>query len=109
MVAAAGMTGGLAKSPGELARRAVDGLGASGPIEDLVGSVRGELTSAAKNAATAAASRRIDALTERLSGSLSADKNGADQERPDESDESDESEEPDESEHSDEHEDEEEQ
>lgn len=78
MVTAAGVTGGLAKSPGGLARRAVGGLGASGPVENLMGAVRGEL----KSAATAAATRRIDALTERLSGGSGADEDGAEQERP---------------------------
>src|SRR5579884_2996499 len=69
MVTAAGITGSLAKSPGGLARRAIGELGASGPVENLMGTVRGAL----KSAATAAATRRIDALTERLSGSSGAD------------------------------------
>ncbi len=64
MVTAAGVTGSLAKSPGELVRRGAAGLGASGAVEGLVSSVRGELKSAAASAAT----RRIDALSERLSG-----------------------------------------
>src|SRR5581483_9805769 len=80
MVTAAGVTGGLAKSPGGLARRAVGGLGASGPVESLMGTVRGEL----KSAATAAATRRIDALTERLSGSSGAGEDDAEQEQPEE-------------------------
>ena len=80
MVTAAGITGSLAKSPGGLARRAIGELGASGPVENLMGTVRGEL----KSAATAAATRRIDALTERLSGSSGADEDGAEQEQPEE-------------------------
>src|SRR5437868_2921175 len=80
MVTAAGITGSLAKSPGELARRAVGGLGASEPVEGLIGTVRGEL----KSAAAAAATRRIDALTNRLSGSSGADEDGAEQEQHDE-------------------------
>lgn len=80
MVTAAGVTGSLAKSPGGLAQRAVGGLGASGPVENLMGAVRGEL----KSAATAAATRRIDALTERLSGNSGAEEDGAEQEQPEE-------------------------
>ncbi len=77
MVTAAGVTGSLAKSPGELVRRGAAGLGASGAVEGLVSSVRGELKSAAASAAT----RRIDALSERLSvGSGGSGGSGGDEE-----------------------------
>lgn len=68
MVAAAGLTGRLAKKPGEVVRRGADQLGVSGAAEGLAGTMGGDLATAVKSAAASMATKRIDALSERMSG-----------------------------------------
>jgi hypothetical protein len=53
------------KHPGELLRR-VPVLGEGGPLDELTGDLRGRLVDAGKSAAMAAASNRIDSLSDRL-------------------------------------------
>lgn len=68
MLAGAGATGRLPSNSRELVREGIKRLGDSAEVGKLTESVRGELTDAAKRAAVAAASNRIDALTNRIEG-----------------------------------------
>lgn len=68
MLAGAGATGRLPSNSRELVREGIKRLGDSAEVGKLTESVRGELTDAAKRAAVAAASNRIDALTDRIGG-----------------------------------------
>ncbi|MFM1731320.1 hypothetical protein ABI214_00855 [Prescottella soli] len=77
MLAGAGATGRLPSSSRELVREGVKRLGDSGEVSKLAESVRGELADAAKNAAIAAASNRIDALTSRIEGTTEVLTKGA--------------------------------
>lgn len=64
-LAAVGATGKLGVRPSDLVEQRLKDLG-GGELGKLATSVRGELFSAAKHAATTAATGRIDALTDRL-------------------------------------------
>jgi len=66
MLAGAGATGRLPSSSQGLVREGVKRLGNSAEVSKLAESLRGELVDAAKHAAVAAASNRIDALTSRI-------------------------------------------
>ncbi|WP_233285042.1 hypothetical protein [Prescottella equi] len=68
MLAGAGATGRLPDNSRQLVREGIKRLGESAEVGKLTESVRGELTDAAKRAAVAAASNRIDALTNRIEG-----------------------------------------
>ncbi|WP_241566018.1 hypothetical protein [Prescottella agglutinans] len=68
MLAGAGATGRLPSSSQGLVREGVKRLGNSAEVSKLAESLRGELVDAAKHAAVAAASNRIDALTDRIEG-----------------------------------------
>ncbi|WP_420879866.1 hypothetical protein [Rhodococcus sp. (in: high G+C Gram-positive bacteria)] len=68
MLAGAGATGRLPSNSRDLVREGIKRLGDSAEVGKLTESVRGELTDAAKRAAVAAASNRIDALTNRIEG-----------------------------------------
>src|SRR5215218_4810795 len=68
MLAAAGITGKFPSSPTDLVAHGVKSLGTSSQLTDLTGQLRGELLNAAKAAAVAAATSRVDALNDRLQG-----------------------------------------
>ena len=92
MVAAAGLSGRLAGKPGEVVRRGADQLGVSGAAKGLAGSTGGDLKSAFKSAAATLATKRIDALSERVAGGTSHvredEDEGEDQERAEQEDRS---------------------
>src|SRR5215213_8979820 len=71
MLAAAGVTGNFPSSPTDLVAHGVKSLGTSGQLTDLTDQLRGELLNAAKAAALAAATSRVDALNDRLQGAVS--------------------------------------
>jgi hypothetical protein len=68
MLAAAGITGKFPSSPTDLVAHGVKSLGGSQQISGLTDQLRGELLNAAKAAAVAAATSRVDALNDRLQG-----------------------------------------
>ena len=68
MLAAAGITGKFPSSPTDLVAHGVKSLGGSHQIADITEQLRGELLNAAKAAALAAATSRVDALNDRLQG-----------------------------------------
>jgi hypothetical protein len=68
MLAAAGITGKFPSSPTDLVAHGVKSLGGSQQISGLTEQLRGELLNAAKAAALAAATSRVDALNDRLQG-----------------------------------------
>ena len=68
MLAAAGITGKFPSSPNDLVAHGVKSLGGSQQISGLTDQLRGELLNAAKAAAVAAATSRVDALNDRLQG-----------------------------------------
>ncbi|PXY23527.1 hypothetical protein [Prauserella endophytica] len=68
MIAAAGATGKLGGAPRELLQQGVKRLAASPELSKITDSVRGDLVDAARSAAMAAASSRIDSLNDRLQG-----------------------------------------
>ncbi|HKH51831.1 MAG TPA: hypothetical protein VKA77_08570 [Mycobacterium sp.] len=71
MLAAAGITGKFPSSPTDLVAHGVKSLGTSDQLTDLTAQLRGELLNAAKAAAVAAATSRVDALNDRLQGVVS--------------------------------------
>jgi hypothetical protein len=68
MLAAAGITGKFPSSPTDLVAHGVKSLGTSSQLTELTDQLRGELLNAAKAAAVAAATSRVDALNDRLQG-----------------------------------------
>ena len=68
MLAAAGITGKFPSSSTDLVAHGVKSLGGSHQIADITEQLRGELLNAAKAAALAAATSRVDALNDRLQG-----------------------------------------
>ncbi|WP_236787899.1 hypothetical protein [Amycolatopsis sp. GM8] len=66
MIAAAGATGRVGTSPGKLVQNGLKQLGATAEVGKLTDLARDELVGAAKSAAVAAASNRIESLNERL-------------------------------------------
>ena len=68
MVAAAGLTGRLANKPAEVVRRGAEQLGVSDAAKGITGAAGGNLKTMVKTAAAGMATRRIDALSERVSG-----------------------------------------
>jgi len=68
MLGAAGATGSYPGSPLQLVQRGAKALASSPEVAQLGDSIRGELMSAAKQAAVTAASGRLESLNDRLSG-----------------------------------------
>jgi hypothetical protein len=68
MVAGAGLTGKFPAGPGGLVTQGLRSLGASDQLHDLTDQLRGEVLTAARAAAMAAATNRVDALNNRLQG-----------------------------------------
>jgi hypothetical protein len=68
MVAGAGLTGKFPAGPGGLVTQGLKSLGASDQLHDLTDQLRGEVLTAARAAAMAAATNRVDALNNRLQG-----------------------------------------
>lgn len=66
MLAGAGLTGRFPGAPRDLLERGGKALAGSPEVAELGRSIRGELLTAAKSAAMAAASERIDSLSSRL-------------------------------------------
>jgi hypothetical protein len=66
MLAAAGASGRLGGTPGELLQRGTKALASSPEVGKVVDNLRGELVDALRAAAVTAASSRIDALSDRL-------------------------------------------
>jgi hypothetical protein len=68
MLAAAGLTGKFPTKPTDLVAHGLKSLGNSEQVGSLADQLRGELLTAAKAAALAAATSRVDALNDRLQG-----------------------------------------
>jgi hypothetical protein len=68
MLAAAGVTGKFPAMPASLVANGLKSLGASDQLHDLTDQLRGEVLNAAKAATLAAATHRVDALSDRLQG-----------------------------------------
>jgi hypothetical protein len=68
MLAAAGLTGKFPATPAALVAQGLKSLGAADQLHDLTDQLRGEVMTAAKAAALAAATNRVDALNDRLQG-----------------------------------------
>ncbi|MEO3760013.1 hypothetical protein ABGB19_17230 [Mycobacterium sp. B14F4] len=68
MLAAAGVTGKFPPTPGSLMSQGLKSLGATEQLHDLSEQLRGEVLTAAKAATLAAATNRVDALSNRLQG-----------------------------------------
>ncbi len=68
MLAAAGVTGKFPARSAELLGQGLKTLGATDQLRDLTDQLRGEVLTAAKAAAVAAATNRVDALNDRLQG-----------------------------------------
>lgn len=66
MLAGAGLTGKFPSGPTELAAQGLKSLGASADVTQLTEQLRGELLGAARAAALAAATQRVNALNDRL-------------------------------------------
>lgn len=66
MLAGAGLTGKFPSGPTELAAQGLKSLGASADVTQLTEQLRGELLGAARAAALAAATNRVNALNDRL-------------------------------------------
>jgi hypothetical protein len=66
MIAAAGANGTFGGTPRQLLQQGVKQLSASPELADIGKTVRGELLTATRSAALAAASRRVDAWSDRL-------------------------------------------
>ena len=70
MLAAAGVSGKLPSTPGTLMSQGLKSLGATEQLHDLSEQLRGEVLAAAKAATLAAATNRVDALSNRLQGAV---------------------------------------
>ncbi len=68
MLAGAGLTGKFPARPGDLVAHGLKSLGTSDQVTNLTDQLRGELLSAARAAALAAATNRVDALNDRIQG-----------------------------------------
>lgn len=72
MLAGAGLTGKIPSNPSELAAQGLKSLGASADVTQLTEQLRGELLGAARAAALATATNRVNALNDRLTNVTSA-------------------------------------
>lgn len=72
VLGAAAATGKLGSTPGKLVQRGVTALGASPELVKMADMVKGRLFDAGKAAAIAAATSRVDSLTDRLQGQTEA-------------------------------------